>query len=772
MNVDVISIIGKSRYEHITSLLHTISKFPHMNDIEFEITLKDLSLLDSLELVKVDYTDSVITHITNDANISYRYYPSSGLIERKIVLQREDISDTIFPIVFRYSKEDIARIDDALTLNDPSMYSRKQRTTYKAMQPKLVDWKIEKTIRFHTESSSSSKLTTPLDESNLIDESVYDIIDVEFEYTGEPKNIINAVSDLLSQLFPSLFKYVNITYGNISRIIKGDITQLGQKVAIITQTMMKEMDIRRYTISEKIDGERSMLIVFDDGIYLQTSTSFDKIATIYKEPPSEFNTRRKKSLIIVDCEHLNGIYYIIDILYDNGKVPSEFKDREPLIDTFVVTYEELIHIKRLPSFRMKTWEEAIEYINTNETSTVFKDIPIDGIVLRDGDSLYKLKNKSHLTIDFLIRYSYIDDYCYLFTIGDPKEVITKIPFREPCTKQFFGYCLNEKINTNSAYLLADFPYSASSYRVRLTDYEKYDGKVVEMLLENGSWKPIRIRDDKEYPNGYKVGLSLYGLMYDDHSSGSGNTQVMENKYVILRRLYPTFINMLVKSIIFSNETSIIDCVTHYYGTIDMLYIVSKQSNVVNECLAKLSSSKVFYNKDINGLPFTNFSNLFRDMLSICGSFYKNTLNYIIIDNIYDYAPSYIDLYALCNFLKESVSIDGLIVIYFDLHYDLPEKTTAKELANRIIGNHSCARKDAFLSFKIGSTMCYAKVPSGIIYNVPSKEINDNVPKIRSELSDNIIRYDNYLSVLRSYFDVSNTILTEDYVVLSLVAKDI
>jgi hypothetical protein len=127
---------------------------------------------------------------------------------------------------------------------------------------------------------------------------------------------------------------------------------------------------------------------------------------------------------------------------------------------------------------------------------------------------------------------------------------------------------------------------------------------------------------------------------------------------------------------------------------------------------------------------------------------------------------------MCNFLKESVSMDGLIVIYIDLHYALPEKTTVKEIANRIIGEHACTRREASFSFKIGSTVYGARVPTGSIYNVPVKEISDNINKIRSELNDNIIRYDNYLSILRSYFDISNTILTEDYVVLSLVVKDI
>ena len=39
------------------------------------------------------------------------------------------------------------------------------------------------------------------------------------------------------------------------------------------------------------------------------------------------------------------------------------------------------------------------------------------------------------------------------------------------------------------------------------------------------------------------------------------------------------------------------------------------------------------------------------------------------------------------------------------------------------------------------------------------------------MTDNIIRYDNYLSVLRSYFDITDTIITEEYIVLTLAIKD-
>ena len=194
-------------------------------------------------------------------------------------------------------------------------------------------------------------------------------------------------------------------------------------------------------------------------------------------------------------------------------------------------------------------------------------------------------------------------------------------------------------------------------------------------------------------------------------------------------------------------------------------------NTINTSLSKLSAAKTFFNKDIKGLKFNDYQSLYNALLSTSDGFYKQSLNYIIINDIYDYAPSYVDLYALCNFLKESISIDGLIMLYFDISTSTISKPNKQAVVNRIIGNHEGTRKDNTLSFKIGSATYHIKVPKGFVYDIPFKDIILNIDKIRSELSDNIIRYDNYLNILQSYFNVINTVLTEQYIILSLTVKD-
>ena len=777
MNIDAVSLIGKSNYEYIMSMLYAINKLPSFDDVEFEITVKDMSILSGLDLIEIDYQDEISHDIETSVNSAYRYYPEQQKLERKTVIQKIDISDTAIPIVFRFARENVIDVKYADSLNDPKKYIRKQRITYKSTIPELADWKVEKTVRFFTENPESTKLSTVLPKENVEVPEVYDIVDVEFEYTGTGTDFLLSVSSLLSVLFPAMYKYVNIAYGKVCEIIRSDLTRLGQKVSIVTQELIDSTNINKYLVSEKIDGERTLIVVLGSTIYVQTTTEFKKLLVIENEERNALNpSRRRKQehLFIIDSEYIDNIYYIIDVLYFDGKVSNDFKEREKQVDLFMLMYSDHLSIRKLPQVTYKSWEDAFNFVNTHETSNIFKDAPIDGLVLRDDKNMYKLKNRSHLTIDFMIKYNHEDGYCYLFTIGDPKEAITSAPFTEPYSKQFFGYYLSEKVNTNSAYILADFPYPFGTYRTKIEDYEKYDGKIAEMLLteDNKEWRPIKIRHDKEYPNGYKIAMSIYGLIFHELTERDSFKKILpdNNKLIQLKKLYPTILNTSVRSLLFTNNSSSIDAFANHHGNLGMLRIIS-EPHIINEVLEKLSMTKSFFGRDIKGIEFTNYHLLFNELLSNCQSFYKKTINLVIIDDLYTFADSYMDLYASCNFLYESMSKDGTIIAYVKFEKKGIQKPSKMQMISRILGDHECTKKDASHIYKINGTSYYARVPQNKIYDISMKEIAEVIPKIRDELIDPIVRYDNYRRILGKYFTIDQTILSKDNAILSLRIKD-
>ena len=396
-------------------------------------------------------------------------------------------------------------------------------------------------------------------------------------------------------------------------------------------------------------------------------------------------------------------------------------------------------------------------------------------MLRKDNALYKLKNRSHLTVDLLIRYNHLDDKCYLFTIGTPKEVITTVPFNNNVSKSLFGYCLIEKINSNSAYILADFPYKNSTYTIDLDDPLKYDNKVVEMLLtEDGKWEPVKIRYDKEYPNGYRVVLSIYGLMLDSmHQTTSHQTSVMHiERLQLLKKLIPTISNGL-KLYSLSSSSDILDIFNNYYNNIDQLYIVSDESSQVTETLMKLSNLRYFYNHEVKGLVFMDFQTAYNDLLNVSDRCYKNTLNCIIIDDLFRYAPSYIDLFALRTFLKTVLSIDGTVLMYIDLRNNCElQRVTKDNTMKRMIGTYVGTKQNASHIVALNKDKYYIDLPEGSIYDeFDINEFVSLVSDVRKELNDPVKRYDNYIAVLRKVFNVTYTDIYPEYIVLSLTLID-
>ena len=52
----------------------------------------------------------------------------------------------------------------------------------------------------------------------------------------------------------------------------------------------------------------------------------------------------------------------------------------------------------------------------------------------------------------------------------------------------------------------------------LKDKHKYNGKIVELSLSKNGWVPMRVREDKTFPNSYRVGISNCGVMFSPLST--------------------------------------------------------------------------------------------------------------------------------------------------------------------------------------------------------------------------------------------------------------
>lgn len=155
-------------------------------------------------------------------------------------------------------------------------------------------------------------------------------------------------------------------------------------------------EIKKYYITDKVDGERNML-------YLSTTKAF-AISSKFKELPlSEIKNLSTDEVCIVDCEEYKGVYFIFDVLfYGKSLTQLPFDERKAFFEKAASHWKDL---------RLKPFELLTENFQTEIADFKKRKVPYitDGLVLTPRDETYfemrcyKYKPITHLTVDFLIK---------------------------------------------------------------------------------------------------------------------------------------------------------------------------------------------------------------------------------------------------------------------------------------------------------------------------------------------------------------------------------
>ena len=767
MNFDLCSLLGKYNFDILNSLVTTISRLSSMNGYEFEITVVDRSLIDKLELIETLYEDNCYEHRGNH-RIDYK----NGIIENKNVLTRLSLLETKLPLTVRFSKEDTVHVSEDIMeeirknpYKEPR-YSRKQRISYRFVERDLHCWKLDKTVRFYTDSPLSKKLSTVLDKNNVLDEASYDILDYELEYTGTPDKFIKHFTKLLLVLFPNYFKEINSDYGSIKAFIGTDISKVFPSVSIIDQNTIGKLNLSHCLVSEKIDGERRVLIVFNNALYEYSSKGLTRLCKF--ESKSGIRSRiatRNTSITLVDSEKVGNTFYLFDIVQARqGKFTlGNFIDRYVLMDDFIRTYNGIVKLEKIRYFQAEGWQELIDFIETHSMSTNFSNIHIDGLVVRDNNSLYKLKNKVMSTIDCLVKYNKLDGYCYLFLVGNPKEVITSEPFTNTISKTLLNYNLIEQMSENNVYILFDSPFREDGFRVKLDDFEEYDGKIVEMQYVDDSrkWVPIRIRDDKEYSNNYRVGMSILSYI---HSAVENNAE--KGCYFdtnLLRTHFPinTTRKLSVLSLL-SYPESISELYSAFPKMIGSIYLISKNKNVLGTVVKGIMHRGPGSSTSLSCKEFNDFTTMLSEYLDCKNTKFKQN-DLVIIDDLFEYTPTYFHLYEMMVLLDKLLHHDGVALITVDLSKNMlsEHEPSIAGCLKYIIGENLGTKNDYSFPVKLGKTTYFVKVPASLARVSKSvKKTISNVKNILHELTDPITRFNNYLSTFEQMFEIDEVIVNE------------
>lgn len=253
---------------------------------------------------------------------------------------------------------------------------------------------------------------------------------------------------------------------------------------------IKHMRVNDYVWLEKTDGVREM----------------------YKQNDS-----------ILDCERYDNKLYCFDALVVKG------------VDVRNRSYEERMEAAKnakLPDVTIKTYQpvesidELISYIQKHFKSPTTGH-NIDGIILQERKKsynsarVYKLKLPIMNTIDF--RLKHVKDKEFVLYSGGKFVNNSALQFSYPniadCSLFVAPYYANaHKFTVKSLPEKNEYPPEISKEIIELTrtieaNPSSFDGKIVELSWDGSTYYPIRIRTDKEYPNGYRTAVSNIGLVY-------------------------------------------------------------------------------------------------------------------------------------------------------------------------------------------------------------------------------------------------------------------
>ena len=297
---------------------------------------------------------------------------------------------------------------------------------------------------------------------------------------------------------------------------------------MLTNYVFYQHQPNEFVYLEKTDGKRTLLLIDENDIYKLTTyptLSLTLLNTINENKHN--NLMRGFSLL--DTELYDNKYYVFDAYaVDNVLVYNDnFNIRIQHINTFLRKCHEAnillnIECKQIYEVNKYNINDIINMVNTVDYSekTGHK---IDGVVFQlvntpyisfdksalNNTTTFKLKRRTLNTIDFMTKYDNSKRVYYLYL----QNKLFKCPYWYNLHKLDINKLVNNGWNTNG-YNNEQITEINDLITDMANNTSKYNNAIVEMSLTYSNyWVPMRVREDKKYPNGYKVGISNTGVIF-------------------------------------------------------------------------------------------------------------------------------------------------------------------------------------------------------------------------------------------------------------------
>ena len=596
----------------------------------------------------------------------------------------------------------------------------------------LKDWKLDLTLVKETTNQSLEQMkqirdklfATGITKDTFLEKADWnnvDRIELELEYINSDKPI--SIEHILQ--LDQLWQILNTnqrTYTNcicqIAQIIKPHILdkfksgyfglkQLGTNPVELTKkdyTTTVLSNINNFILTEKIDGMRSMLILYPqkgechiiNKQYKYIDNAFCKI---------NFDSVNTDDLIILDTEEYTvadkTLYYVFDVIWYNKNVSNlpfatGSENRLEYIKKVVDRYD-FLKSKHFIHLNDKDYSNQIHQFNDILPALPYEN---DGLIFISKDADYiktinmKWKPVSKMTIDFVAKVCppfllginpYINkdgQTLYLLFVGIRSNEYHKLGVLK--IKNYEKMFKN--VQYNDQYFPIQFSPSSDPYAYLFwSENSTLDGHIVELTRINNSWQLHKIRYDRKvdmerktyYGNYFKYAeyiwmnyrnpLTLENLSSTSHEK-MGYFQEDDNQQYTYIRKFNNFVKSNLNQLYSHNKKN--ECIN---WVIDLAsgkgqdlfkYIECKIHNILmididNMALMEVINRKYTYITDIR---INHKTNIFIKQLDLSESFTQN------VSDIHE--------------SRFKIPTDGvpLIVCNLALHYLIPTKKKIQNFA--------------------------------------------------------------------------------------------
>jgi hypothetical protein len=205
-------------------------------------------------------------------------------------------------------------------------------------------------------------------------------IDMEFEYLHNSTFSLNSISENSnSQNVPTLLNeynklicflsnYDHITFSVLKHFIPFDFTKSPQVNILTNQIINTPNSQNNFVWSEKMDGIRYLLIIYNNYVYSwQNVEQLKYLCEIKSNVKSESN----KNIYILDCEKINNSFYVFDCyIFNNNDIRKhDYITRLKYAKTFINNYSLLNENVNLNSNQNSNSNQNLK-LNQNSNSNV------------------------------------------------------------------------------------------------------------------------------------------------------------------------------------------------------------------------------------------------------------------------------------------------------------------------------------------------------------------------------------------------------------------